>query len=499
METIKLIPIEQLYPHPENPRKDLGDLSELSDSIKANGIFQNLTVVPWSGKLPGKKGKAVDGYRVIIGHRRMAAAKLAGVSELPCAVVEMTEAEQVRTMLMENMQRSDLTVYEQAQGFQLMLDMGGTVESVAKDTGFSEATVRRRVKLLELDPEKFKKSEARGATLQDYMELDKIEDPELKNEVLDKIGTANFRDALKKAIGDDKLKKRMAQWEADVSAFATKIEKRGHVGDTEVPMDYHANYHRWRQDAEVERPTDSDTVKYYYTISDTEIYVYKDHQEQPETQADIERKEREREFKRVGDELEEITKRHFALRSEFVSNFGAAKRNAMQIMKYAAGIIVGDGKYRMDDINAELLAKLLDLDIDEDTTYPELRAMVEAKMERKHEYVLLACAYASCDYDENQYWRQEWDNGAYHHVHQDNDGLDRLYDFLISLGYEMSDEEKAMRDGTHELLNATPPDTDPCKQCKSTHPYCDKCCKTCEEKCNGGQICHKKDEGDGDA
>jgi ParB family chromosome partitioning protein len=205
----------------------------------------------------------------------------------------------------------------------------------------------------------------------------------------------------------------------------------------------------------VERPADTDTVDYYYTISDNEIYVYKDHQDRPETEEDIERREREREFERAGDELEEITERHFALRSEFVSSFGAAKRNALLIMKYAAGIIVGDGEYRPDDINAELLAELLDLDIDDDTDYPTLRAMVGAEIERNPEYTLLACAYASCDYDENEYWRREWSDGAYHHVYKANDKLDQLYDFLISLGYEMSDEEKAMRDGTHELLETS--------------------------------------------
>ncbi len=473
------LPVNLLHPHPNNPRKDLGDLTELADSIKANGIFQNLTVVagcratrdeyiqmakregvPREVALTQYKddpsvGDISDGYTVIIGHRRLAAAKKAGISEVPCVIAEMTPQEQIKTMLMENIQRSDLTVYEQAQGFQLMLDMGETVESISKDSGFSKSTIRRRVKLLELDPDKFKKSEARGATLQDYLELERIEAPELKNRALDAIGTANFRDALKKAIEDDKLKKRLAQWEADVSAFATKIAKRGYVGDTEVPMDYHANYHKWNQRAEVERPADTDTVGYYYTISDTEIYIYKDHRDRLETEEDIQRKEREREFERAGDELEEITERHFALRSEFVSSFGAAKRNALQIMKYAASIIVGNGGYRSDDINTELLAELLDLDIDDDTDFAALRAMVEAEMELNPEYALLACAYASCDNDENGYWKMEWSDGAYHHVYKANDDLDQLYDFLISLGYEMSDEEKAMQNGTCNLLETS--------------------------------------------
>lgn len=215
------IPVDQLYPHPYNPRKELGDLTELTESIKVNGVLQNLTVVPGHRMTDLEWGilareyqenpteevrnrmnrrKFEDGYTVVIGHRRMAAAKLAGLAELPCTITEMTPQEQLKTMMVENMQRSDLTVYEQAQGFQLMLDMGETVESISKDSGFSVSTIRRRVKLLELDQEKFRKAKARGATLSDYLELDKIEDPALKNKVLDAIGTPNFQNELKTAV-----------------------------------------------------------------------------------------------------------------------------------------------------------------------------------------------------------------------------------------------------------------------------------------------------------
>ena len=86
-------------------------------------------------------------FTVVIGHRRLAAAKLAGLKEVPCVIASMDAKEQVRTMLLENMQRSDLTVYEQAQGFQMMLDMGDSVEDIAAKSGFSKTTVRRRVKI----------------------------------------------------------------------------------------------------------------------------------------------------------------------------------------------------------------------------------------------------------------------------------------------------------------------------------------------------------------
>lgn len=446
MAELQYIKTNLIHPHPDNPRKNLGDLAELVDSIKATGILQNLTVVP----------RDDGGYTVVIGHRRLAAAKKAGLKEMPCVVREMTPQEQVRTMLMENIQRSDLTVYEQAQGFQLMLDMGETVESIARDSGFSQTTVRRRIKLLELDPDKFRKSEGRGATLQDYLELDKIENPELKNKALDAIGTANFRDALKKAIEDDKHLRRMDQWEKDLEAFALKIEKRGYVGEASVPMDYVCNYGRWSpKDKMVEKPEDAGEVRYYYRVSTDQIDLYRDHQDQEEreeTEEERQRRETRERSERIKAELQEITERHFSLRSEFISSFGAAKKNALPIMKFAAGIIIGNGEYGRDDINTELLAELLDLDIDDNTTYSELKDMAEKCLEENPEYTLLACAYASCDEDDKGYWDWQWRDGAYHYVYGPDDELDRLYDFLVSLGYEMSDEEKAMQNGSHELL-----------------------------------------------
>lgn len=90
MADLQFLPIEKIIPHPQNPRKQLGDLTELADSIKKNGVYQNLTVVP------NKDGT----YTIIIGHRRRAAAELAGVKELPCIITDMTEKEQLSTMLL---------------------------------------------------------------------------------------------------------------------------------------------------------------------------------------------------------------------------------------------------------------------------------------------------------------------------------------------------------------------------------------------------------------
>lgn len=142
---IQDIAIEQLDIHPQNVRKAYTDIDELAESIKARGVMQNLTVVP----NPDKK----DHYLVVIGNRRLTAARKAGLKTMPCSVVEMTEKEQISTMLLENMQRSDLSVSEQAQGFQLMLDLGETETTIAEKTGFSRSTVRHRLNLAKLDQE----------------------------------------------------------------------------------------------------------------------------------------------------------------------------------------------------------------------------------------------------------------------------------------------------------------------------------------------------------
>ena len=166
------IEVNKLYPHPKNPREDVGDVSELAESIKSTGIMQNLTVIKGGPGVPDGK----DGYTVIIGHRRRAAAIKAGIDTVPCAVVEMDEKSQVSTMLLENMQRSDLTVYEQAQGIQMMIDLGESVKDISEKTGFSLSTIDRRRKLLSLNKEKFKDSISSGATLNDYLKISEIED-----------------------------------------------------------------------------------------------------------------------------------------------------------------------------------------------------------------------------------------------------------------------------------------------------------------------------------
>mgnify|MGYP003571248557 CR=1 FL=1 len=169
--------------HPKNPRLEIGDLTELADSIRAHGVMQNLTVMP-----AGDLEEGAEGYIALIGHRRLEAAKLAGLETVPCSIVTgLSENEQVSIMLLENMQRTDLTVYEQAQGFQMMLDLGDTEDSIAEKTGFSKTTVRHRLNIAKLDKEVLKEKENSGEfqlAIKDLVALEKVKDIDKRNEIL---------------------------------------------------------------------------------------------------------------------------------------------------------------------------------------------------------------------------------------------------------------------------------------------------------------------------
>lgn len=134
----------QLAPHPKNVRRDVGNVVELANSITAQGIMQPLVVAP---------SLTEAGYTIIAGHRRFAAAELANLDVLPCVIREdlNTEPKQLEAMLVENTQRADLTITEEAEAYQSLLEFDGyTIKSVAKATGRSQNLVRSRIALTKL-------------------------------------------------------------------------------------------------------------------------------------------------------------------------------------------------------------------------------------------------------------------------------------------------------------------------------------------------------------
>lgn len=422
---IVYIDVDKLLPHPNNPRKDIGDISELAESIKAKGILQNLTVVPFGGV-------GEERYTVIIGHRRLAAAKQAGVKQVPCAIADMDEQEQISTMLLENMQRSDLTVYEQAEGFQLMFDFGETVKSVSEKTGFSESTIRRRAKLLELDREKFKESVERGATLDDYLKLDKLKDVDLKNEVLEVIGTNNFEWRLNEALRKEQKQENKVKIVEILETFAESLDK------SDDELDFCERF--WLNDASVELPEDAGERKYYFVVFDDFIDLYRERDEEAEDEVDVEAQRRQREMQERHKKLDDIQKSAYELRWKFINKCtGLAKKKDLifEIATYAElyGGALWDFKsvlgHLVDDIN----------EYEGSDTEGEILSFCKEKP------VQAALIIAWCKLDD-EYKSAHTYNCTYN---SDNDLL-ILYDYLMKLGYEMSDEEAQYVYGAHELF-----------------------------------------------
>lgn len=136
------IPATQLKPNPANPRKSVGDVTELAASIKAQGLQQQLLVTPAGND---KDGKPL--YRIVIGYRRYQACIKAGLSMIPCTIRDLTDREEREIMLIENTQRADLTPIEEADGYQGLLDLGASIDELADKTGRSASFVRRRIKI----------------------------------------------------------------------------------------------------------------------------------------------------------------------------------------------------------------------------------------------------------------------------------------------------------------------------------------------------------------
>ena len=140
MSDRQLVHISRLRPHPSNIRQDLGDVSELADSIRAQGILQPLVVAPW-----GEPGS----YVVLAGHRRLAAALKTSLDMIPVTVRD--GAEPLEIMLVENCQRSDLSPVDKAEAIDGLLHAGRTLGQIGKATGLTQSTLSYYLTFLDLD------------------------------------------------------------------------------------------------------------------------------------------------------------------------------------------------------------------------------------------------------------------------------------------------------------------------------------------------------------
>lgn len=431
---IENIEIDRLLPHPQNPRKNLGDLSELAESIKKNGILQNLTVVKADE----------DKYTVIIGHRRCAAAKLAGLTELPCVVADMDEAKQIETMLCENVQRSELTYVEQAEGFQLLLDMGFSVADVSEKTGFSESTVRRRTSLISmgLDRDKLVKSQSRNISLEDYAKLQNIEDEKERNELLDVLGTNNFNNKYAMAAERQKKKSILDEIEEVLKEFAEKSEKEPDFWSSESEYRF---VERFYNKSEI---TDdySEDERYFYYRSDYSVALYKMKSKEERTAEEEKRLKLEERRSKVEEfriKAKEISKRMYDLRVDFLKNYVGKSSDSeiitKVILEYA---VVENGDYWNFDCFDEMTA--IGIVIDEDDECLNFENIYERFPRR----VLLAYTLSVLGDDDTL---SHIDFDSLEKPYDPSVRLNKIYSLLCKLGYEMSDEEKQLRDGTHSI------------------------------------------------
>ena len=433
--TLTTIAIEKLHPHPQNPRKVIGNIDELAESIKANGILQNLTVVPMNDDWTE--------FTVIIGHRRLAAAKQAGLTELPCAVVEMTEKEQLSTMLTENMQRSDLTVYEEAKGCQLLLDLGDTVAEVAEKTGFSESKIRRRVKLCELDEEAFKESQLRQPTLADYERLNQIKDIDTRNKLLKSIGTNNFDNLLYSAV----QKQKADEEEEKIEKLCLEHGMIKAQKYREIPDNYEYTGIFALKDL-IGKDFADGRKRYFYFAYGSNVYIYAEElEEQEKNDAEEEkRKVEDQRWDELAEQVEEIDERCEALRRDFMLNTNFNDSNKKQeLVKFIVAQVAAGASNRGSRFE-EIIEHIFENDENIDSYINEHWSDNSGRM-------LMATAYALCQ--RNSYERFSFILVGYNSKtisRKINPELNRFYNLLVKLGYVMSDEEIQLRDGTHPIF-----------------------------------------------
>lgn len=208
---IKLINTSLIDPHPDNPRKNIGDVTDLAASIKTNGLLTPLSVVPNGSR-----------YRVIAGHRRLAACKQARTGAVPCFVLDLDPLQQLEAMITENCQREQLTALEEADAIQGMLDLGATTANVAHRLGRSADYVRDRAKAASI------KTEVR-ATRDDFSQLTIGQlvaiarydgQPDRQKKLAQAAGTSNFDYILRNIERDD----RDRQWIESLAALLVESD-----------------------------------------------------------------------------------------------------------------------------------------------------------------------------------------------------------------------------------------------------------------------------------
>ena len=455
---VVMIDLNKIYEHPLNPRSNLGssDLNDLAESIKAQGVLQPLTVVPAADKGEGE-------YYVVMGHRRRAAAKKAKLDKVPCVIRDMTEQEIIHAMLGENIVRRGLNAQEEAFGFQTALNLGLSEEEVAAKSGFSTRTVQKRRKLAKLDEGEFKRAASKGVPLGTFEKIAEIEDPGLRDKALQSAGTSEFEYTFEQARRDDKAKKFAAAAMPVLSSFAKEVEDKGDLISVRwISAEDAAKFTPPADAADPTLPEDAELpegkVRYYFMkrkgYEDFNLY-------RERTAADNEKDaaaaEKQAEIKRQEEEINKLNDLLAALRGKFIGKVTetACVQHLPDIMKMLYACI-GDHFLTLQkkDLNPKM-KRFVKKGFEDANALVEtspakaLFLMVCAEYERKpNDGWCSAEGYVVRKYNSSL--------GDYEVIRDECKKLDALYDLLGKFGYEKSEAEQQVIDGTHPIFTNQP-------------------------------------------
>ena len=169
---VRYIPLERIVPNPHQPRRDFDPegLSELADSIRQYGVLQPATV----------RTRGRD-YELVAGERRLRAARIAGLREVPCLVAQVGEEDSALLALMENLQRRDLDCWEEAQAIARLISRYGlSQEEAARRLGRAQPTVANKLRLLRLPEDVRALLRENGLTERHARALLRLQDPEVQ-------------------------------------------------------------------------------------------------------------------------------------------------------------------------------------------------------------------------------------------------------------------------------------------------------------------------------
>lgn len=437
------IKIENLKIHPKNVRQKYEGIEELAQSIKKNGIMQNLTVVPDKEE----EGK----YLVVIGNRRLTAAREAGLETAPCVVVEdMAEKEQITTMLMENMNRKDLTVYEEAEAMQMCFeDFGFRVEEIEEKTGLSKTTINHRLNIAKLDKETLvEKVEDKEfqLSLSDLYALEKVKDVNTRNKILKE--ASDSRDLANKA-------RQAARQELQKKNEAKLIGECEKLGINKAPEGVYCYSSGWEVaeriyiDDEEDPKIEMEEVEgVYYVIQYNSFYLIKKEKKQQKekkevSEVDLKQKETEGKRAKIKAKYEEMHKDM----EDFVRNILEGKveppDNAEYIGKLTWEFIL---KYRVAVSQYALTNVLIGGQAYENADEEEKNKATDRATALPILYQMIAVAFSGLEYlSLAGYYGVLYNEAA-------GEKLKAMHDILSNFGFSFADEENyKLMNGEHEL------------------------------------------------